>query len=490
MKNSLPSRTIGRASIYSALVCASLTGVASADFSGVRVDLPMQETHKFSLGDASPGETGGAEGKANCEIDGSDWNPNQGALWLVQSNPQVIYKVAFTDGPDGDIENRVVKSWTCPDRERALGWEGSKDLGDWEACAMLPDLADDSLFILSENGSAIIRVDDLNAENEHGTPTKVWSLGKKAKDANDNLMHQEGAKWGNGEGAEGLEFITLPDTINKVPIMDDKGHLVGYETGIYLETTYYDANGVKSTSSSPYIQKNYNEGEGAPMLGQLAVVGHQYQGRLYFFEINPEVSEEFTPLGYRKTNANEVCGLHWDENARDLYIWHGQDLKNYTDPNSLELWHLAVEPNGYPSGVSSKPMAKRTFELVRHFDGSVCPGNTGGVTSNYESIVMVDHNGQYGAGPAERRLFLIEDLEAADKENGDRLPVTALLLPHVPTADLNGDDTVDEIDEEIMIAAMADPDHNIQYDVNGDGLVDIEDFREILVQVDVDQKSD
>jgi hypothetical protein len=475
-------------------VGASLTGVASADFSGIRVDLPMKETHKFSLGDASPGETGGVEGKANCEIDGSDWNPNQGDLWLVQSNPQVIYKITFPDGPDGDIDDRVVTSWTCPNRESTLDWHfyngNGNDLGDWEACAVLPEVSDDSLFIMSENGSAIIRVDGLDADSTQGTASKTWSLGKWNDGDKNNLMHQEGAKWKSGEGAEGLEFITLPNTINKVPIMDDKGHLVGYETGIYLETTYYDANGVKSTSSSPYIQKNYNEGEGAPMLGQLAVVGHQYEGRLYFFEINPEVSEEFTPLGYRKTNANEVCGLHWDENARDLYIWHGQDLENYTDPNSLELWHLAVEPNGHPSGVSSKPMAKRTFELVRHFDGSVCPGNTGGVTSNYESIVMVDHNGQYGAGPAERRLFLIEDLEAADKEDGDRLPVTALLLPHVPTADLNGDDTVDEIDEEIMIAAMADPDHNMQYDVNGDGLVDIEDFREILVQVDVDQKSD
>lgn len=430
---------------------------------------------------------------SNREISGSCWNPVDQSLWVVQSNPQVIFKIRFNDDlvdqEHAVIESFPVNTWAWKQRDNngefpypAFEPEDF-DYGDWEACAQLNPENVDELYVLSENASAIIRLQNLRS-SEGERNYCVWQLSKDDIYGTPGMPEEikESNGWfGKGTGAEGLEFLSNgTQTLERREVLDDvDGRLKGYETNFYLKTFLPNEQGVDQERERAWVQHNFADGETEEaQLGQLVFVGHQMEGRLYVFEINPMVeageSGQFINHGYFKTRANEICGLHWDAEGDDLYIWHGQELANPNQSgqrNSLEVWHLGRGPLAHPWGW------KRAFEEIAFYDEKV-PGNkSDGGCTNYESIALVGHNGTFGSGPHQRTMFLVKDDEDATK---DTTPIRSFLLPHLPTVDLNHDGVVDRLDEGIMVEAFRT--NNMEFDLNGDGKLDQLDFAEVVAE--------
>ena len=430
----------------------------------------------------------------NLEISGSCWNPVDESLWVVQSNPQVAFRIQFV-GESVEQEHAIIESfpvdtWAWGSKDNGTGAfpypafepEG-QDYGDWEACAQLDPENVDELYVLSENASAIIRLQNLRSSGGERNYC-VWQLSKDDIYGTPGMpkeIKEDNGPFGKGTGAEGLEFLSNGNqTLEKREVRGVlDGRLEGYETNLYLKTFLPNDRGIDQEQERAWVQHNFADGDTAEaQLGQLAFVGHQMEGRLYVFEINPAVeaggSGEFINHGYFKTRANEICGLHWDAEGDDLYIWHGQELANPKQSgqrNSLEVWHLGRGPLTHPWGW------KRTFEEMAFYDENV-PGNKpdGGCT-NYESIALVGHNGTFGSGPHQRTMFLIKDDESATKYT---TPIRSFLLPHLPTVDLNNDGVVDQLDEAILIEAFRTND--LKFDVNGDGKLDQLDFAEVVAE--------
>ncbi len=476
------------------LVCT--TALASVGRSAEKVIGWPPIRNESEIGDLV--STGYADGKRvdtdNLEISGSCWNSVDQSLWVVQSNPQVAFKIRFdqdlVDSEHAIIESFPVDTWAWGRKDNGTGAfpypafepEG-QDYGDWEACAQLNPENVAELYVLSENAGATIRL-----QNQRGTrspPThSAWPPTKPDINGTPGMPEEIGERngaFGYGTGAEGLEFLSNGNqTLEKRAVLGDvDGRLKGYETNFHLKTFLPAPDGVDQEHERAWVQHNFADGETEePQLGELAFVGHQMEGRLYVFEINPAVeaggSGEFINHGYFKTRANEVCGLHWDPEGDDLYIWHGQELANPKQSgqrNSLEVWHLGRGPLVHPWGW------KRTFEETAFYDESV-PGNkSDGGCTNYEGIALVGHNGTFGSGPHQRVMFLIKDDENATKST---TPIRSFLLPHLPTMDLNHDGVVDRLDEGIMVEAFRTND--MEFDLNGDGRLDQLDFAEVVAE--------
>ena len=435
------------------------------------------------------------EDMSNRQISGSCWNPVDKSLWVVQSNPQVVFKIQF-DGESVDQEHATIVSYSSTadeiNNELVQGMAGGDwnnytwvNYADWEACAQLNPENVDELYVLSEGAGAIIRMRNLN---QPGNPREycVWQLSEKDIKGRPGMPKEvsdrDGADgFGYGTGAEGLEFLSNGNqTLEKREVRGVlDGRLEGYETNLYLKTFLPNEQGIDQEQERAWVQHNFADGDTEEaQLGQLAFVGHQREGRLYVFEINPMAeagkSGQFINHGYFKTRANEICGLHWDAEGDDLYIWHGQELANPNHKgqrNSLEVWHLGRGPLTHPWGW------KRAFEEVAFYDENV-PGNkSNGVCTNYEGIALVGHNGTFGSGVHERTMFLVKDDGEASWET---TPIRSFLLPHLPTVDLNHDGVVDQLDEAILVEAFRRND--MKFDLNGDGKLDQLDFAEVVAE--------
>ncbi|MCP4834142.1 MAG: alpha/beta fold hydrolase [Phycisphaera sp.] len=423
----------------------------------------------------------------NKEISGACWRSMDNSLWIAQSNPQVLFQIQFLPEDETDLQNTqrsrglkvgvisqddaVIRKYEISStRINADAGTSDVDYGDLEACAVHADHPG-RVYVLSENAGAIIGIDGIT-DPEDGKPVEsdpekkrytVWGLEGKDVNGVDGMLPEVDPAggidgYGKGTGAEGLEFLSgVDEFLLREAKVGESGEVIGYRTNLRLP------------GEKLWFQSNFAEPGEPEELGQLALVGHQHDGRIYVFEINLAQGGEFINHGFYRTGANEVCGLHWDRLGSDLYILHGQELgnPNWADQrNSLEVMHLGQDESG-----------DRHFETTHHFKENV-PGNEDDHgTVNYESIALLDRNCEGGAGPHQRVMFLVEDDECAEE---DGTPVRWFLLPHTVNADLNHDGQVDDLDMVIMDLAIEDG--NLEFDVNGDGVVDQGDQAEIFAQ--------
>ena len=227
---------------------------------------------------------------------------------------------------------------------------------DIEACAQVDYAAVDELYTLAEDQGRIARVVSLD-----GTPSvlRVWNL---EVTNNGHALPPETA----GLGAEGLEFV--PDAR-------------------LLAAGFRLPNGSAFSGSTKGM-------------GGLMFVGHQIDGRLHVFDLNPNTSGDFINHGSFLTSAIETAGLAYDRTSGRMYLWH-----NPANVNSLEVSTLSS--NG----------SVGTIDDVALFDSAMPSGNLEGI-----AIVGLDSCGELGSGDYERALFLTRDGGAPNLVYFDAFP--------------------------------------------------------------------
>ncbi len=75
-------------------------------------------------------------------------------------------------------------------------------------------------------------------------------------------------------------------------------------------------------------------------MGGLLFIAHQEGGYIWVFDVNPNVSDDFSFVGKYKTNRDESCDLEFDRSTGLLYILHNKDV------NFLEITDLKSTVNG------------------------------------------------------------------------------------------------------------------------------------------------
>ena len=266
---------------------------------------------------------------ASSDLSGATWNPESQSIWVARQNRQV-WEYAYDSGLQGFA---LLHTVILPS---AVG-------ADIEAIAQVDHSVTDELYTLDEETGRIALTVDVK-----GTPTvpRVWNLGVTN---NGHALPPETS----GSGPEGLEFV--PDA-----------NLV--------------AAGFRFPDGSAFAGSTKG-------MGGLMFVGHQTNGRLHVFDVNPNVSEDFINHGSFLTSADEVAGLHFDRRSGLMYIWH-----NASSGNSLEISTLS----------SNDSMG--TIDTVALYDSSTPTGNLEGI-----AIVGRLFCGEFGSANAARTLFLTRD---------------------------------------------------------------------------------
>jgi cysteine-rich repeat protein len=266
---------------------------------------------------------------AGNDLSGATWNPVSQSLWVLRQNRQV-WEYGFDSG---SANFQLIRTLGLPN---GIG-------SDIEACAQVNHAAVDELYTLAENQGRIARVVDLG-----GSPTveRVWNL---EVTNNGNALPPET----DGAGPEGLEFVPDSDLL-----------AAGFR---------YPGGGVFSGSTKG--------------MGGLMFVGHQIDGRLHVFDVNPDVSNDFINHGSFLSSANEIAGLHFDRTSGLMYIWH-----NPGNNNSLEISTL--------SSVGSIG----TIDTLELYDSGMPTGNLEGI-----ALVTRASCGNFGSANSERVLFLTND---------------------------------------------------------------------------------
>jgi hypothetical protein len=263
-------------------------------------------------------------------VSGATWNPETRTLWVVKQDG-TFWEIGYDAGADTFM---VLRTLALP----------SGTGGDVESCTQV-DFALDDLYTLSESQGRLARTVNLL-----GTPivAHVWNLEVS------NNGYALPPETPSGDGAEGLAFV--PDAA-------------------LLAAGFRYPNGSSFAGSTRGM-------------GGLIFVGHQVQGRLHVFDVNPAVSEEFVNHGSFLTSANETCGLEFDGSVGYLYLWHNPD----STANTLEISRLTSNVN---LGVLDPFVVQ----------------DAGMPTGNFEGVAIVSWAscGAYGSGPFERTLFLAQD---------------------------------------------------------------------------------
>jgi hypothetical protein len=207
------------------------------------------------------------------------------------------------------------------------------------------DFSADELYTLSETQGRLARVTGLS---DSAIVTHVWNF---EQSNNGHALPKETA---TGDGAEGVVFV--PD-----------------------EWLY--------TSGFRYPDGTTFLGSTRGMHG-LIFVAHQVEGRVYVFDVNPDVSEDFIDQGSFLTASTESCGLAFDRSVGQLYIWHNPSDTH----NSLEVSWLTSNTT---MGVLDRSEVEDTLMP----------------NGNFEDIAVVpwDSCGTLGSGPQCRTVFLVQD---------------------------------------------------------------------------------
>ena len=266
---------------------------------------------------------------ASSDLSGATWNPESGSLWVVRQNRQ-IWEYAYDSG---SANFELQQTLVLPS---SVGT-------DIEASTLVDYAAVDELYTLDEDNGRISRVVDIG-----GTPTVqcVWNL---LVTNNGNALPPESG----GSGPEGLEFV--PDS-----------NLL--------------AAGFRFPDGSAFAGSTKG-------MGGLMFVGHQGDGELHVFDVNPDISEDFINHGFFLTSTDEIAGLHFDRQSSLMYVWH-----NPSNVNSLEISTLSS--NG----------STGTIDTLELYDSSMPSGNL-------EGIAMVGRTfcGEFGSVDSERALFMVRD---------------------------------------------------------------------------------
>jgi len=290
----------------------------------------------FRMGDVEAGAWLGGAGTAipvpggELNMSGASWNPETQTLWLVRQN-RVVWEVGFVAGPD---TFQVLRTLTLPNPTG----------GDIESCTQV-DFSADELYTLSETQGRLARVTGLS---DSAIVTQVWNFEHL------NNGHALPKETATGDGAEGVVFV--PD-----------------------EWLY--------TSGFRYPDGTTFLGSTRGMHG-LIFVAHQVEGRVYVFDVNPDVSEDFIDQGSFLTASTETCGLAFDRSVGQLYIWHNPSDTH----NSLEVSWLTSNTE---VGVLDRSEVQDTLMP----------------NGNFEDIAVVpwDSCGTLGSGPQCRTVFLVQD---------------------------------------------------------------------------------
>ena len=266
---------------------------------------------------------------ASSDLSGATWNANSQSLWVVRQN-RTVWEFAY------DAES--------------MGFELLRTLGlpaeigsDIEACTQVDHAAANELYTLDENDGRISRVNDLD-----GTPSvlRSWEL------TTPNNGHELPGESG-GAGAEALEFVPDADLLAAGFRFPDGSAFAGSTNG----------------------------------MGGLMFLGHQIEGRLHVFDLNPDVSDNFINHGSFLTAASEIAGLHFDRSSGLMYLWH-----NPANVNSLEVSTLASEEQ------------IGTIDTIELYESDMPSGNLEGI-----ALVGNDACGAFGADELDRVLFLTQD---------------------------------------------------------------------------------
>jgi hypothetical protein len=214
---------------------------------------------------------------------------------------------------------------------------------DIEACAQVDRFAVDELYTLSEDDGRIARVIDID-----GAPTvdRVWNLEVM------NNGHSLPPETSN-RGPEGLEFVPDADLLAAGFRFPDGGVFTGSTKG----------------------------------MGGLVFVGHQIDGRLHVFDLNPDVSEDFVNHGSFLTSESEIAGLHFDRSSGNMYLWHS--------PSGVKTVAVSTLSSNGSLGTID------TFEV---YDSAMPSGNVEGL-----ALVGRTGCGEMGALDSERLVFLARD---------------------------------------------------------------------------------
>ena len=268
------------------------------------------------------------EGASN-NLSGATWNPVTETLWVVQQGGN-LWEFAYSEA---DMVFELVRTTSLP------GGVG----GDIEACMQVNQLASNELYTLDENTGTVSRVVNLG-----DTPSilRSWTL---TTPNNDHTMPGE---VGNA-GPEALEFA--PDAA-----------LIAAE--------------FKLPDGSSYAGSTKG-------MGGLIFVGHQVDGLLHVFDVNPDTSDDFINHGSFLTAANEIAGLHFDRASGLMYVWH-----NPGNVNSLEVTTL------------SSDAAAGILDTLILYDSDMPPGNTEGLALTGQGAC-----GGHGADSDGQVLFLTRD---------------------------------------------------------------------------------
>ncbi|MCH2134822.1 MAG: hypothetical protein MK116_13860 [Phycisphaerales bacterium] len=265
---------------------------------------------------------------ASSDLSGATWNTSSQSLWVVRQNRTAWeFQWDATVGSFQQVDFVILPL--------SIG-------GDIEACAQVDHDQADELYTLDENDGLLSRVSNLG-----GSPAidHQWLL------SSTNNGFTMPAEVG-GLGPEALEFV--PDE-----------HLL--------------AAGFRYPDGSSFTGSVNG-------MGGLIFVGHQVDGLLHVFDVNPGVSDEFTNHGSFETAANEIAGLHFDRSSGLMYIWHN------VGSNSLELSFLGSEDS------------LGTIDTWELYDSGMPSGNLEGI-----AMVSQDDCGQFGSDVDQRVLFFTRD---------------------------------------------------------------------------------
>ena len=266
---------------------------------------------------------------ATSDLSGATWNPLSQSLWVIRQNRDV-WEFQYNAG-SGSFE--LFQMLGLPS---GIG-------SDIEACAQVDHGTADELYTLAENQGRIARVVELDTAP---VVQQTWNL---EVTNNGHALPPETL----GAGAEGLEFVPDADLL---------------------------AAGFRFPDGSAFSGSTKG-------MGGLMFVGHQIDGRLHVFDLNPDTSNDFVNHGSFLTGASEIAGLHFDRTSALMYLWHSP-----SGVNSLEI-----------STLSSNAL-QGTLDTLELYDSAMPTGNLEGI-----AVVSRTSCGEFGSLDTERALFLTRD---------------------------------------------------------------------------------
>jgi len=251
------------------------------------------------------------------DLSGAAWDPTARKLWLCRNNGPSKLWVVVEDGNGG----------------YQIDYKGGNrgewtDFGDLEGLTIADPAEPETLYLIVE-GQGHIKEYDLST---YGVAVLIndWNAAPFMP---------------GGDGAEGITFV--PNAF-----LEDQGFV--------------------DEAGAPYLSTQGMDG--------LMFVGHQYDGRLYIFDLNRDTGS-LVFIGKYLTGRDETAGLEFDLSTGLLFILHG------ADHNVLEVTKLSSTLQG----------SDRHLDTVKVFIG---PAPVPFGSTNYEGIAVVSNedclNGERG----------------------------------------------------------------------------------------------